>query len=183
MSHAYRFAWSGAFGASILLVAACGSTNATPPAGTSQRATSSSGVTQISSAAATAAASLASACSLITASEASTALGQNTDAGTPSANGAQCSYTAAEGNLTIIATHYPDGSSAGSSFDGTRTAAMGGVPGFQDVTGIGDHAFLTGSGLFEFVKGSVVVVIQDLSSGSPTAGIMTTLGQAAANRL
>ena len=127
--------------------------------------------------------SVADACSLVTAAEASTALGQTTGEGTSGANGGQCTFTAAAGNLTIVATRFPDGSTAGSSFDGTRTAAMGGVPGFQDVSGIGDHAFLTGSGLIEFVKGSVVVMIQTLSSGNPTAGTMTTLGQAAAGRL
>ncbi len=60
---------------------------------------------------------------------------------------------------------------------------MGGVPGFQDVTGIGDNAFVTGSGLVEFTKGSTVVTIQVLSSANPTAGTMTTLDQAAAGHV
>jgi hypothetical protein len=183
MSHAYRLVWSGALAASAVMVAACGSTNGTPPAGTSHAAASSSGSIQTSAPASTPGASLADACSLITAGEASTALGQTAGPGTSSANGAQCDYTAAAGNLTIIATQYPDGSTASSSFAGTRTAAMGGVPGFQDVSGIGDHAFLTASGLVEFVKGSVVVMIQDLSSGTPSTSVMTTLGHAAAGRL
>ncbi len=55
--------------------------------------------------------------------------------------------------------------------------------GVQDVTGIGDHAFPTGGGLIEFVKGSVVVMMQTLSSWNPTTSTMTTLGQAAAGRL
>jgi hypothetical protein len=178
-----RLVLSGAFAASILMVAACGSTSAATSTGRAQQPASSSASTQQSSAAATPGASLAGACTLITAGEASTALGQTTDAGAASGNGGQCTYTAAAGNLTIIATQYPDGTTAGSSFNGTRTAAMGGVPGFQDVTGIGDHAFLTATGLVEFIKGSVVVVIQALSSGNPTSGAMTTLGQAAAGRL
>lgn len=181
--HAKCFASSGALAAAVLAIAACGSASGTSPAGASQPATSTSAATQTSSTTPTPNAAATSACSLITAEEASTALGQATDAGTPGGNGGQCTYTAAAGNLTIIATSYPDGTTAGSSFDGTRTAAKGGVPGFQDVTGVGDHAFLTGSGLFEFVKGSVVVIIQDLSSGNPTSTVMTNLGQAAAGRL
>jgi hypothetical protein len=183
MTRTYRFVSNGALAASALMVAACGSTNGTPPAGTSPRPVSSSASSQTPSDASTPSTSVADACSLVTAAEASTALGQTTGEGTSGANGGQCTYTAAAGNLTIVATRFPDGSTAGSSFDGTRTAAMGGVPGFQDVSGIGDHAFLTGSGLIEFVKGSVVVMIQTLSSGNPTAGTMTTLGQAAAGRL
>jgi hypothetical protein len=183
MSHAYRFAWSGPLAASPLMVAACGSANDTTSAGTSQRAAASSASTQTSSSASTPGTSVANACSLVTAGEASTALGQDAGPGRPSGNGEQCVYTAAAGSLTIGATQYPDGSTAGSSFDGTRTAAMGGVPGFQDVSGIGDHAFLTASGLIEFVKGSVVVIIQALGTGNPTTSAMTTLGQAAAGRL
>lgn len=183
MLHIRRFVGIGAFAAAALMVVACGSTSATTSTGTSQQPASSTAPTQQSSAAATPAVPVASACALITAGEASTALGQTTDAGTASGNGGQCAYTAAAGNLTIIATQYPDGSTAGSSFDGTRTAAMGGVPGFQDVTGIGDRAFLTATGLVEFVKGSVVVVIQALSSGNPTPAVMTTLGKTAAGRL
>jgi hypothetical protein len=185
MHRTYRVVSSGALAASALVVAACGAANVTTPAGTSQPAASSSSSTQTSSAASTpsTSTSLADACSLITAGEASTALGQNTGAGTSSANGGQCTYTAAAGNITIIATQFPDGSTAGSSFAGTRTAAMGGVPGFQDVTGVGDKAFLTGTGLVEFIKGSVVVMIQTLSSGNPSTSAMTTLGQAAASRV
>lgn len=57
------------------------------------------------------------------------------------------------------------------------------MPGFQDVTGIGDRAFVTSSGLIEFSKGSAVVIIQLLSSGNPSTSTMTTLGQAAASRV
>jgi hypothetical protein len=48
---------------------------------------------------------------------------------------------------------------------------------------IGDNAFVTGSGLVEFAKGSTVVIIQVLSSANPTASTLTTLGQAAAGRV
>jgi hypothetical protein len=51
------------------------------------------------------------------------------------------------------------------------------------VTGIGDEAFLTASGLVEFVKGPTVVIIQELSSVNPSTSVMTTLGQTAANRV
>jgi hypothetical protein len=60
---------------------------------------------------------------------------------------------------------------------------MGGVHGFQDMTGIGDRAFVTTSGLMGFAKDSTVVLIQVLSSGDTTAATMTTLGQAAASRV
>jgi hypothetical protein len=183
MMPANRLALSGAFAVSVLTAAACASTSGATSAGTPQQPASSSASPQQSPAAATPGASLASACTLITAGEASTALGQTTDAGTPGDNGGQCTYAAAAGNLNVIATQYPDGTTASSSFDGTRTAAMGGVPGFQDVTGIGDHAFLTATGLVEFVKGSVVVAIQVLSSGNPTTSVMTTFAEAAAGRL
>jgi hypothetical protein len=183
MLHANRFACTGVLAASALMAAACGSANDPAPGGPSHPASSSSASTQTSSPAATPGNSVADACSLITAGQASTALGQETGAGASSGSGGQCTYTASAGDLTVIATQYPDGSTAGSSFNGTRTAAMGGVPGFQDVSGIGDHAFLTSTGLIEFVKGSVVVIIQALGTGNPTAGMMTSLGQAAAGRL
>jgi hypothetical protein len=174
-------AWGGILAVSGFAVAACGGstpTGTTAPAASSQ-ATAPGVVASTSNAIGDGATS--DPCKLVTPQEASTALG--VDAGTPSSAAGQCAYTTSTGNLTIIATRYPDSSTAQTSFDGTRTAAMGGVPGFQDVTGIGDNAFVTGSGLVEFAKGSTVVIIQVLSSANPTASTMTTLGQAAAGRV
>ena len=172
---------SGILAASAFAVAACGGSTApgtTAPAASSQ--VTAPGVVA-STSNATGGGATSDPCKLITPQEASTALG--VDAGTPSSAAGQCAYTTATGNLTIIATRYPDSSTAQTSFVGTRTAAMGGVPGFDDVTGIGDNAFVTGSGLVEFAKGSTVVIIQLLSSANPTASTMTTLGHAAAGRV
>jgi hypothetical protein len=64
MKYSNRFALRGAVAASVVLVAACGSTGVATSAGTSQHAASSSAATQQSSAAATPGPSLASACTL-----------------------------------------------------------------------------------------------------------------------
>jgi hypothetical protein len=98
-----------------------------------------------------------------------------------SASGAAASTSPSAGGRTASDPY--NGSTAHSSFDSTRAAAKGGVPGFQDVTGIGDRGFLTATGLIEFAKGLIVVIIQVLSSASPTTNTMTTLGQAAAGRV
>lgn len=163
--------------ASALLLAACG--GSTPTVGaTSAAPTSAAGASTSAPAAASA---VTDSCKLITSQETSVALG--VDAGRPSGSGGQCNYTTAAGSMTIIATAYPSDSTAQSSYSSTRTAAQGGGPGFQDVTGIGDRAFVTSSGLIEFSKGSTVVIIQLLSSGNPSTSTMTTLGQAAASRV
>jgi hypothetical protein len=177
MNRVSWFAGASALALSAVVVVGCVGSAGSGPTALSQ--SSSAGTTPASSTPATASSS--DPCTLITSQEASTALG--VDAGTPNADAGQCTYTTASGSLTIVATHYPDGSTAQSSFDATRTAAMGGVPGFQDVTGIGAHAFLTNSGLVEFEKGPIVVIIQVLSAGNPTDATMTGLGQAAASRV
>jgi hypothetical protein len=173
-------ACGGTLTVSALMVACGGSTatGSTTPAAPAQATTSGTTAPTSTSAGS---GTVSDPCKLITPQEASAALG--VDAGTPSGNAGQCAYTTATGSLTITATQYPDGSTAHSAFDSTRTAAMGGVPGFQDVTGIGDRAFLTASGLVEFAKGPIVVIIQVLSSANPTTNTMTTLGQAATGRV
>jgi hypothetical protein len=162
--------------ASALLLAACG--GSTPTVGATAAATSAAGAAASTPGGASA---VTDSCALITSQEASVALGA--DAGTPSGSGGQCNYTTAAGSMTIIATPYPSDSTAQSSYASTRTAAQGGVPGFEDVTGIGDRAFVTSNGLIEFSKGSKVVIIRLLSSGNPSTSTMTTLGQAAASRI
>jgi hypothetical protein len=119
-------------------------------------------------------------CSLITTQEASAALG--VAAGTGSGYAGQCAYATTSGSVTIVATQYPDDSTATSSYNATSTAAKAGLTGFQIVSGMGDHAFLTGTGLVEFSKGSTVVIIQVLGP-TPSTDAMTTLGQAAAGRI
>lgn len=176
-----RFVCGGTLAVSALMVVGCGDSTGiggtTPAASSEASASGAAASTSPSAGGGTA----SDPCKLITPQEASAALG--VDAGTPSGNVEQCAYTTPSGSLTITATQYPDGSTAHSSFDSTRTAAKGGVPGFQDVTGIGDRGFLTATGLIEFAKGSIVVIIQVLSSANPTTNTMTTLGQAAAGRI
>jgi hypothetical protein len=118
---------------------------------------------------------------LITSQEASVVLG--TDAGAPQGVAGQCTYATSAGSMTIIATAYPSDSAAQFSYTGTRSAAQAGVPGFQDLSGIGDRAFVTSSGLIEFSKGESVVIIQVLSSNNPSVSAMTTLAQAALGRV
>jgi len=176
--------FGGTLMVSTLMLAACG--GSTPTAGatsavTSQAATSA-GAAATSPAAAAGAAP--DACSLITSQEASVALG--VDAGTPSAAGGTgtCDYGTANGSsIHIIVSLYPDSSTAQSLFAASRTAAKGGQPGVQDVSGIGDMAFVTPGGFMEFSKGSTVVIIQVGSSANPSTSAMTTLGQAAAGRV
>jgi hypothetical protein len=183
---------------STLMLAACG--GSTPTAGatsavTSQAATSAGAAATSAGAAATSAGAAATspaaaagaapdACSLITSQEASVALG--VDAGTPSAAGGTgtCDYGTANGSsIHIIVSLYPDSSTAQSLYAASRTAAKGGQPGVQDVSGIGDMAFVTPGGFMEFSKGSTVVIIQVGSSANPSTSAMTTLGQAAAGRV
>lgn len=120
-------------------------------------------------------------CTLINRQNASTAIGS--DAGAPSGGGPVCTYQTPGGSVTVFATQ--DGSAASSLFDGARSAATG-IPGFQDVTGVGDRAFITldkGSGLIKFVKGPIVVSILVARDPLPSADAMTALGRAAAGRM
>jgi hypothetical protein len=172
-------------GASALLLAGCG--GAGPTAGTTSAGTSSVAATASAAGSSTAAPAPGAAsaaldsCTLITSQEASAALG--TDAGTPQGVAGQCSYATSAGSMTIIAAAYPSNSAAQSSYAATRSSAQAGVPGFQDLTGLGDRAFVTSSGLIEFSKGESVVIIQVLSSDSPSVSAMTTLAQAALGRV
>ena len=174
-------AGGGAIAVSTLMLAACG--GATSVGNAAPTALSASAAPGAASAAPTSAAasSASDPCTLVTSQEASVALG--VDAGTPTSAAGQCNYTTASGDMSVIDTEYPDSSTARASYDATRTAAKGGVPGFQDVSGIGDVAYLTSTGLVEFAKGSTVVIIQVLSSANPSPSAMTTLGQAAATRV
>lgn len=171
----------GTFLVSALMLAACGGSTATVGATSAVTSHAATPAGAAPTSAPAAAGTVSDACTLITSQEASVALG--VDAGTPSGAAGQCDYTTASGSMTIIATLYPDSSTAQASYAGTRTAARGGVPGFRDVSGIGDRAFLTSSGLIEFSKGSTVVIIQVLSSANPSTSTMTTLGQAAGGRV
>jgi hypothetical protein len=174
--------FGGTLVVSTLMLAACG--GSTPTVGATSAVTSHAATSAgaPSTSAAAAAGGVPDGCSLITSQEASVALG--VDAGTPSGAGGTCDYgTATIGSIHIVASMYPDSSSAQSLYAGARTAAKGGLPGFQDVSGIGDMAFVTSEGFMEFSKGSTVVLIQVLSSATPSASTMTTLGQAAAGRV
>jgi hypothetical protein len=170
---------------SAVILAACGgsaSGGATGSGSATRGASSPAGVAGTPTSTAAAVGTVpADPCTLITPQEASAALG--VDAGTPSGNSAQCAYSTPTGAISVTDTQYPSGSTADASYTSTRGAAMGGVPGFQDVSGIGNRAFVTSSGLMGFEKGSTVVLIQVLSSGDTTAATMTSLGQAAAGRV
>lgn len=118
---------------------------------------------------------------LISPQEASTAFGHSIGAG--SGNASTCSYQSSGGILTIFATSY--GGNSTTAFNTQRESATG-LPGFQDVSGVGDHAFVnldSPMSQIEFVKGSTVVVIQAGISSTPSVDVMTTLGQAAAGRV
>jgi hypothetical protein len=175
--------FGGTLMVSTLMLAACG--GSTPTAGATSAVTSQAATSAAAAATSPAAAAGAApdACSLITSQEASVALG--VDAGTPSAAGGTgtCDYGTANGSIHIIASLYPDSSTAQSLYAASRTAAKGGQPGVQDVSGIGDMAFVTPGGFMEFSKGSTVVIIQVGSSANPSTSTMTTLGQAAAGRV
>ena len=136
--------------------------------------------TATATATATAGAAVAGGC-LISPHEASTAFGH--DAGAGSGDAGTCTYQTAAGILTVFATTYGD--NAMTAFTSQRQAATA-IPGFQDVNGVGEHAFVNlddPMSLIEFVKGSTVVVIQLGISPAPPVGLMTTLGQAAAGRI
>jgi hypothetical protein len=173
--------FGGTLMVSTLMLAACGGSTATGAATSAVPSHAATPAGAASTSAPAAAGTVPEACTLITSQEATVALGVS--AGTPTGAAGQCNYTTASSSMTIIATLYPDSGTAQSSYAGTRTAAQGGVPGFQDVSGVGDRAFLTSSGLIEFSKGSTVVIIQVLTSANPSTSTMTTLGQAAAGRV
>lgn len=120
----------------------------------------------------------ASAGCLISAAEASAALGG--DAGTPTVIAQECDYKTSGGSLTVISTSY-GAAAVGQFFDGNRSATSS-LPGFQDVTGVGDRAFLS-DGLMVFIKGPTLVTIDVGHDPPPTAEAMTTLGKAAASRV
>ncbi len=129
---------------------------------------------------ATAGAAVAGGC-LISPQEASTTFGHSAGAG--SGNASTCTYQTAAGILTVFANDY--GGNAMTAFTAQRQAATG-LPGFQDVNGVGDHAFVNlddPMSLIEFMKGSTVVVIQVGLSPAPPVAVMTTLGQDAAGRI
>jgi hypothetical protein len=179
MSRSTVFARCGTLAVSAIAIAACGgSTGDVATAPPSSHTAAPGGAAPTSPPAGNATA--ADPCSLITTQEATAALG--VDAGTGSGYAGQCAYATTSGSVTIVATQYPDGSTAASSYNATRTAAQAGLTGYQTVSGIGDHAFLTATGLFEFSKGSTVVIIQVLGP-TPSSSAMSTLGQAAASRV
>jgi hypothetical protein len=129
---------------------------------------------------ATAGAAVAGGC-LISPQEASTAFGH--DAGPGSGNANTCTYQTAGGIMTIFGTSYGD--NAMTAFATQREAGKA-LPGFQDIDGVGEHAFANlddPMSLIEFVKGSTVVVIQLGISPMPTVQVLTTLGQAASGRV
>jgi flagellar hook-length control protein FliK len=133
-----------------------------------------------SAATATAGAAVAGGC-LISPQEAATAFGHSVGAG--SGNASTCTYQTAGGILTVFATGYGDNAMA--AFTAQRGAATA-LPGFHDVNGVGDHAFVNlddPMSLIELISGSTVVIIQVGISPAPPVTVMTTLGQAAAGRI
>lgn len=116
---------------------------------------------------------------LISPLEASTAFGH--DAGRATGDASSCTY-ALGGILHVFANSYGD--NAMNAYTAQRSSASG-LPNFQDIDGVGDHAYVSRSddqSLIEFVKGSTVVIIQLADSAEPTVAILTTLGQEAASR-
>jgi hypothetical protein len=182
MKLAKTIGWSGIFAVSALTLAACGGSTLSgspAPGGSSQATTSSPASVAAQSVA------LPDICTLITESEASAAFGR--DPGAPQKVGQDgCSYVSSKGGMLALNVT-ANGANAGRMFDAERTDPSN--SGFQDVTGIGDRAFITltpakGLGTVAFIKGSVVVTIQFGNGASvPTVDQMTTLGKAAAGRL
>jgi Protein of unknown function (DUF3558) len=167
--------WSGALAVSALVIAACGgSTNGANPTGAANGgATSPSTIT--SSAPGSAA---TDACALLTQQEASTAIGA---AAGPPDNSLGCTYKGPAGETVSVLLAPGDRA----RFDAARTHQQGN-PGYQDVPGAGDSAFLvsgSGGGQFYCLKGSSLMTITlSLVNGTPTDALLT-LGKTAAGRL
>lgn len=173
--------WSGAIAVAALMVAACGgSTNSTPPA----RTTPSSASTQTSAPASTQGGSAADACALITEQEATTALGHDPGRGIPQALpvGSACLF---QSGTALLEVSVRSGDRA--QFDATRAGVQ--AQDLQDVTGVGDAAFVATTnihaGVLVLLKNSVLVQITFASAASLTApaNTLTTLGRAAAGRM
>ena len=123
-----------------------------------------------------AAASSVDGCKLVTRLDASTAIGG--DAGAASGGTSVCSYLSQAGSVTIFITPL----SSPSDFDGSRMVGQG-SPGYQDVAGVGDGAFLSqqaASIKLNFRKGLVMVAIVCTAK---TTGAVITMARTAAARL
>jgi Protein of unknown function (DUF3558) len=170
--------------ASALLIAACGgSTGGRAPAGPPGAGATSASTTTAAATSNAPANTSTDVCSLVTQDEASTVLG--IAAGAPD-NTVGCSYMGPAGQtLEVIVLPVPGSSSA--AFDAAKSQSQS-TPGFQDIRGAGDDAFMaggTGGGLFECLKGSKFMDIT-LSLGSDAAinsAALATAGTTACGRL
>lgn len=170
------------------MVTACSGASATSTspnqgqAATPNQAAASAGSTAAT--APTGSTAAVSACTVVTEQDATTLLGSDPGPGqdTSSDMGPSCAYGA---SLTLGV-----GANAGKAkFDGDRAAAQGSAK-FQDLSGVGDAAFVfivaNTIGQMEILKGSTILTVNvqgDPSLQNITAASLTTLGTTAVGRI
>ena len=172
--------WSGALAAALVVVGCGGSTtsqtSAAPQGGPAVAASSLPATTSAS--ASSSAGAAVDACAVVTQQEASAAIGAQ--AGAPDTSPG-CSYKGPAGE-TVSVLLLPGNKAA---LDQGR--ALQGNPGYQDVPGVGDSAFMGsggGSGQFFCLKGSTVMTITlSLGRDGAVADALSTLGKTACGRL
>jgi hypothetical protein len=202
--------WSGAFTASIFMLAACGSSatsgsgSAASGGGQASAQTTSSGASATTSAAASHAplAAAIDPCTLITQDEAKAAMGADPGAGKPAAGTPACTYgspgSQTGGGYMLVAdadvSHVPGFDNFNKDTARTKIqetiAKNGGT--LTETSGIGDWGFMVlgasgkaAASYIFFVKGSIYVSIVLIpSSTTPATGdVMTGLAKLAADRV
>jgi hypothetical protein len=171
--------WSSVIAATTVLLTACGSpASGAGPSAPAKVATTAPSATSTAAPADPAAAAATGTCGLVTQQEASTAIGA---AAGPGDSSAGCVYTGpADETLSAVI------------IVGNKTeidqvkASLVGTPGYQDIPGVGDSAFMKsgdGGGQFYCVKGTRVLMLT-LSKGSGSvADALMTVGTTACGRL
>jgi hypothetical protein len=172
--------WSSVIAATTVLLTACGSpASGAGPSAPANVATSAPSAKSTATPADPVAAAATDTCGLVTQQEASTALGAAAAPGDSSNGG--CVYKGpADATLSAVIVF------------GNKTeidqvkASLVGTPGYQDVPGVGDAAFVksgNGGGQFYCVKGTRVLMLT-LSQGSGSiADALMTVGTTACGRL
>jgi hypothetical protein len=175
MNRLSAIGWSGGLLTAALLASACGASTATGGSNAPAGATSPS--TATSSAPASAA---TDACALVTQQDASTAIGA---AAGPPDNSIGCTYKGPAGETVSVLLAPGDRA----KLDAVR-AHLQGNPGYQDVPGAGDSAFMqsgSGGGQFYCLKGSriMTITLSLARDTAPPTDALLTLGNTAAGRL
>ncbi len=179
MTRRTLFGWSSVIAATSVLLTACGSpASGTAPSSPANAATSAPSATSTAAPADPVAAAATGACELVTQQEASTAIGA---AAGPGDGSIGCTYKGPAGETLSVVIVV--GNKA--EIDQVK-APLAGTPGYQDVPGVGEAAFMKsgdGGGQFYCVKGTRVLMITLSLVNRSVADPLLTVGTTACGRL